>query len=281
MISEDIYNRIRTNKNIAETDKPCIYKLFDMSNQISFGKIDSRREGYKFAGCGYPRVTNVLQQDGSKASALMEWAKREIVDYAKENLLRALNESGKVDEFAINYVLDCAKGYPDRQRDEAAEEGTKTHDNVENWLNGKNYYEDALLDTFRKIWASEGVELIATEIPLVWHNKRMGFGGKLDILAYKNGRFIIYDNKTSRSVHDSYGLQVAGAYKNAVEQMSPGLKISKCKIIHLANLDNMSDWQKKQYAKFGNLIEITNATKAWKHFKLLLELYEMRNNKYF
>ena len=281
MITPDIYNRIRTNQFIAEKDKPLIYKLFDVSNNISFGKIDSRREGYKFAGCGYPRVTNVLQQDGSKAGALMEWSKREIVDYAKENLLRELKESGKVDEFAINYVLDCAKGYPDRQRDNAATEGTKTHDNVENWLNDKEYIPDHLLAVFMNIWNKEGVQLIATEIPLVWHNRGIGFGGKLDILAYKNGKFIIYDNKTSRSVHDSYGLQVAGAYKNAVEQMSPGLKISKCKIIHLANLDNMSDWQKKQYAKLGNLIEITNHKKAWKHFKLLLELYEMRNNKYF
>ena len=126
----------------------------------------------------------------------------------------------------------------------------------------------------------ERVELIATEIPLVWHQKGIGFGGKLDILAYKDGKFIIYDNKTSRSVHDSYACQVS-AYKNAVEQMSPGLKVNKCKIIHLANENNMSDWQKKQHQKLGNLIEITNMTKAWKHFKILLELYQMRNNKYF
>lgn len=281
MISEDIYNRIRTNKNIAEVDKPCIYKLFDMSNQISFGKIDSRREGYIYAGHGNPRVTNILQQDGSKAGALMEWANREITSFAKKNLKYELEKVGFLTEESINFIMDSAFEWPDHQRDFAAFEGTKTHDNVENWLNGKNYYEDALLDTFRKIWASEGVELIATEIPLVWHNKGVGFGGKLDILAYKNGKFIIYDNKTSRSVHDSYGLQVAGAYKNAVEQMSPDMKISKCKIIHLANLDNMSDWQKKQYAKLGNLIEIKNHKNAWKHFKLLLELYEMRNNKYF
>lgn len=280
MISQDIYNRIRMNKNIAESDKPLIYRLFDTSNKISFGKIDSRREGYKFAGCGYPRVTNVLQQDGSKAGALMEWAKREVIKKIEYEIDYRLLMCQPLNPSDISDICNLGFKEPDRQRDEAAIEGTKTHDNVENWLNGKNYYEDALLDSFRKIWASEVVELIATEIPLVWHNKGIGFGGKLDILAYKNGKFIIYDNKTSRSVHDSYGCQVA-AYKNAVEQMSPGLKVSKCKIIHLANEANMSDWQKKQHQKLGNLIEITNLTKAWKHFKVLLELYKMRNQKYY
>lgn len=280
MISQDIYTRIRANNYIADKDKALIYKLFDVSNRISFGKISSRREGYLIDGIGYPRCTNVLQMDGSKAAALMEWAKREVAGYAKENLLRALKEKGSIDEFAVNYILDAALDYPDRQKNDAATEGTAVHDNVENWLNKEPYEDNRLLQEFIHIWQNERVELIATEIPLVWHQKGVGFGGKLDILAYKDGKFIIYDNKTSRSVHDSYGCQVA-AYKNAVEQMSPGLKVSKCKIIHLANEANMSEWQKKQHARLGNLIEITNMTKAWKHFKALLELYEMRNNKYF
>ena len=281
MIGADIYNRIRANKNIHPADKPLIYKLFDMSNQIKFGKIDSRREGYLLEGVGHPRVTNVLQQDGSKSAALMEWAKREVVKKIEYEIDYRLMMCKPLMPADVSDICYMGLREPDRQRDNAAIEGTKTHDNVENWLNGKSYYEDALLDIFRKIWASEGVELIATEIPLVWHSMGLGFGGKLDILAYKDRKFIIYDNKTSRSVHESYGLQVAGAYKKAVEQMSPGLKISKCKIVHLANLDNMSDWQRKQYAKIGNLIDIRNHAKAWKHFKLLLELYEMRNNKYF
>lgn len=280
MITPDIYNRIRTNQKIREEDKPLIYKLFDISNQIKFGKIDSRREGYIFQGNGNVRVTNVLQMDGSRAAALMEWAKREVVSYAKENLLRALKESGKVDDFAINYVLDAALDYPDRQKKEAAWVGTEEHDNLENWLNGKEFKRNDNLDLFERIWLKEGVELIATEIPLVWNNRGVGFGGKLDILAYKDGEFIIYDNKTSRSVHEGYALQIA-AYKNAVEQMSPGIKIKKCKIIHLADTKKMKDWQYKQYQKLGSLIEIKHLDKAWSNFKRLLELYENRNQKYY
>ena len=280
MIGNDIYNRIRINQNIRPEDKPLIYKLFDISNQISFGKIDSRREGYKFSGKGYTRCTSITQMDGARAAALTEWAKREIVSFAKENLVCELNKVGYLNQESINFIMDGAFEYPDKQRDFAAWQGTKAHDNVENWLNTKSFVEDSNLEIFRRIWFKEGVELIATEIPLVWHNKSYGFGGKLDILAYLDGDFIIYDNKTSRSIHEGYALQVA-AYKNAVEQMSPGLKIKKCKIIHLANTKEMKEWQLKQYNKLGSLIEVKHLDKAWSNFKRLLELYENRNQKYF
>lgn len=277
MIEQDIYTRIRANNYIANKDKALIYRLFDTSNQISFGKISARREGYLINGMGYPRCTNILRMDGGRAAALMEWAKREIASYAENNLLSHLHY---LNEDTIKSILKDALEYPDKQKNDAATEGTAVHDNVENWLNKKPYEDNRLLQEFIHIWQNERVELIATEIPLVWHQRGIGFGGKLDILAYKDGKFIIYDNKTSRSIHDAYGCQVA-AYKNAVEQMSPGLKVSKCKIIHLADESKMKDWQKKQHQNLGNLIEITNMTKAWKHFKVLLELYEMRNNKYF
>jgi hypothetical protein len=280
MISERVYTRIRANNYIADKDKALIYKLFDVSNQITFGKIDSRREGYKYQGIGNPRCTAILQMDGSRAAALMEWAKREVADYIDKTLVYKLLNGEPITEWIIDEV--CKDGYhnPDKQKMTAAWQGTKAHDNAENWLNGNKFEQDALLNTFIRVWQDEAVELVATEIPLVWRSRGLGFGGKCDILAYKDGKFILYDNKTSRSIHESYALQVA-AYKEALEQMSPGLKISECKIIHLADTNNMSDWQKKQYNKLGNLIKIRNLAKAWKHYKVLLEQYEMRNNKYF
>ena len=277
MIKDDVYNRIRMNNKIREEDKPLIYNLFDVSNQIHFGKIDSRREGYKFQGSGYSRCTAILQMDGTRSAALMEWAKREVVSYAEEHLLSELKD---LCEDTVKSILKDALEYPDKQKKDAAWVGTGEHDNVENWLNGKPFIENPNLGVFTRIWYNEGVELIATEIPVVWHNKNVGFGGKLDILAYKDGEFIIYDNKTSRSIHEGYALQVA-AYKNAVEQMAPGIKIKKCKIIHLADTRKMNDWQYKQYQKLGNLIEIKHLDKAWSNFKRLLELYENRNQKYY
>lgn len=277
MIAPEIYNRIRINQKIREEDKPLIYNLFDVSNQIKFGKIDSRREGYIFQGKGNARCTAILQMDGTRAAALMEWAKREVISYAEEHLIKDLKD---LCEDSVKLILKQALEYPDKQKNTAAWQGTKTHDNVENWLNTKSFVEDDQLRMFQRIWWNEGVELIATEIPVVWNNRSVGFGGKLDILAYKDGEFIIYDNKTSRSIHEGYALQVA-AYKNAVEQMAPGIKIKKCKIIHLADTAVMNDWQYKQYQKLGQLIEIKHLDKAWSNFKRLLELYENRNQKYY
>lgn len=277
-LSKDI-QRIVENPNINNDNKKIAISLLQKSSQIGFGKIDSYREGYKLNGIGYARCTSILGMDGTKAAALMEWAKREVVSFAKEHLKYELSNDNLTGDI-IDLILDNALAYPDKQKIDAAIEGTKHHDNVEYWLNGEPFDDNSILKEFVQIWKEEGVELVATEIPLVWHNKGLGFGGKCDILAYKDGKFVLYDIKTSRSVHESYALQIS-AYKEALEQMEEGLKISECKIIHLANLNNMSDWQKKQYNKFGNLIKCKNLTKAWKHYKILLEMYEMRNNKYF
>lgn len=171
---------------------------------------------------------------------------------------------------------------PDKQRDSSAATGSGVHDNIEKDLNGQESVLDEPLKLFRQIWKREGVELICTEMPVVYKEPNgHGFGGKLDILAYKDDDFFIYDNKTSRSVHGSYCLQTS-AYAKAVEQMSGGLiKIKGAKIVHLPNVSELKDWQLKLHRKMGNLIECKNMEEAFKHFHLLLEQYYMRNNKYF
>lgn len=281
MIPESTYSRVAQNKNIAIKDRNAIIKLFGVSDDITFGKIGPRQEGYIYTGVGYPRCTSVLQMDGSKAMALMEWAKREVAHNINQNLVYKLHHGDPITEWVIDEA--CKEGYenPDKQKEDAADEGTYHHDNIENWLNGLEFEMNERLQRFQRIWKAENVELVCTELPLVYRGKDgHGFGGKLDILAYKKGEFIIYDNKTSRSVHNSYGIQTA-AYKEAVEQMSKGdIKISKCKIIHIPELANLKEWQLKQYKKLGELVECKNPESAFKHFNLLLEQYYMRNNKY-
>lgn len=270
------------NDKISDKAKQAILALFAESDKITFGKIGPRSEGYIYSAIGYPRCTAVLQMDGSRAAALLEWAKREVVEDAKERLKLTLNKVGYLTNSTIDYLLDMALQSPDRQRDSSAATGSGVHDNLEKDLNGQESVLDEPLKLFRQIWKREGVDLVCTEMPVVYRDANgHGFGGKLDILAYKDDEFFIYDNKTSRSVHGSYCLQTS-AYAKAVEQMSGGLiKISGAKIIHLPNVSELKDWQLKQYKKMGNLIECKNMEEAFKHFQLLLEQYYMRNNKYF
>lgn len=271
---------VKNNPNIYTKDKPIIKELFDVASKVDFGKV-GRSEMYLFGESPFPRCTSVLQMDGTKAGALMEWAKRETVAKMKDMLSIFIDKPLSVED--IEDIADKSLKESDRQRDEAADTGTDVHDNIEHWLNGEPYIEDDRLSKFIDIWKKEKVELVCTEMPIIFIDPatKQGYGGRLDILAYKDGVFYIYDNKTSKSVHQGYGLQTA-AYKQAVEQMSGGrIKIDKIKIIHLPDESKLSDSQMKAYKKLGNLVEIKNIEQATEHYMVLLRQYYMRNNKYF
>ena len=276
------YDRIEANNKIAKSDKIKIYNLFDVSKKISFGKIAPRQDGYLMGEGKYPRCTSIMAMDGMRAAALMEWAKREIVCKIQDTLLERLAVEEEWTAMDVVEMTESALVEPDRQRDEAADKGTAAHDNIENWLKGLDCKTDERLMQFQAIWLKEGVELVCTEMPLVYHQEDgLGFGGRLDILAYKDGDFFIYDNKTSKSVHQGYALQVS-SYKAAVEQMSDyQIQIKGGKIIHLPDLPTLKKWQLDAYQKLGALVECKDLEKAFEHYKILLNQYKNRNNKYF
>ena len=274
------------NELVADADKKAFQEFYNVAQRINFGKISARLEGYIFDGYKLPRCTSILQMDGTKAGALMEWAKRQVSGRIEELLLRCLQSNKTLEEATISSI--CLEGLadPDRQRDEAAETGTGVHDEIELYLTTP-YRQDISkcsesVRRFAEAWERSGLTVIGTEIPVAWHSDNgHGFGGRLDILAYKDGKFYIGDNKTSRSVHDSYGLQI-GAYKAAVEQMSNGaIKIDGGFIFHIPALETLNERQKKEYDRRGSLIELRNLDDAFDHYRLLLELYYRRNNKYF
>lgn len=278
---------LKENPNIAEKDKEAVFKLYDVAKRIEFGKIAPRQEGYIIGDYRLPRCTSVLQMDGAKAGALMEWAKRQVSGRIETLLLEKLRKDEKFLEQDIADICLLGLEDPDKQRDEAADTGSEAHDEIECWLTApkdmqslENYSER--VRRFAQAWLSSGHIVIGTETPVIWHDEQgKGFGGRLDILAYKDGKFYIDDNKTSRSVHNSYGLQV-GAYKAAVEQMSEGaIKIEGGCIFHVPSIETLNDRQKKEYDKRGSLIELKDLDNAFEHYRLLLELYYKRNNKYF
>lgn len=279
--AEEKFNIIKNNSNIPELEKKKIFNLFKTAEKVGFGKF-GRSEMYTFDEAKYPRCTAVMAMDGTKAGALMEWAKREVVSFARENLKYELNKVGCLTDDTIDFILDQALANPDKQRDDAANVGTDEHDNIENFLNGKPYKTTEQFLLFKYIWEIEKPELICTEMPLIWHHSdSFGFGGRLDILAYKNGSYIIYDLKTSKSVHQGYALQTS-AYREAIRQMSNfNINPDKTKIIHIPNVNSLKDYQLKEYKKRGGLIECKELDKAFEHYLILLRQYYNRNNKYF
>lgn len=282
----NLLEKLRKNGLVAEEDKKAFERFYALAKKIEFGKIGVRQEGYILDGYKLPRCTSILQMDGSKAGALMEWAKRQVSGRIEELLLRRIAEGSKLAENEVTRI--CLEGLadPDRQRDEAADTGTSIHDEIESYL--MDYERPELAEfsepvrRFAEAWEKSGLTVIGTEIPVVWYDsKGIGFGGRLDILAYRDGKFFIGDNKTSRSIHESYGMQI-GAYKAAVEQMSQGaIKIAGGYIFHIPTLETLNDRQKKEYDKRGSLIQLRNLDDAFNRYRLLLGLYASRNNKYF
>lgn len=279
--AKEKFEIVKNNNNIPESEKSKIFSLFEVAEQVGFGKF-GRTEMYTFKECKFPRCTAVMSMDGTKAGALMEWSKREVVQKMKDLLFNPPYHNKVLTDIDINIIGDLALAEPDKQRDDAGTVGTNEHDNIENFLNGKDYKQTEQFLLFKYVWELEKPELICTEMPLIWRTEKdFGFGGRLDILAYKNGSYIIYDLKTSKSVHQSYALQTS-AYKEAVSLMS-GYQIvpATTKIIHIPDVKTLKDYQLKEYKKRGGLIECNNLEEAFEHYKILLSQYYKRNNKYF
>lgn len=278
----NVLQNLEKNELLPEEAKAAFREFWKISEQVQFGKIDKNNEGYILNDLKLPRCTSILQMDGTKAGALMEWAKREVVNFARTNLKYELENLGYLTDGIIDSILDDALMNPDKQKNDAADHGTTVHDNIENYLTGYGYEDNESLGRFKEAWRNFGGCVVATEIPVVWHDNRgRGFGGRVDALCYKNGIWYIGDNKTSRSVHTSYACQVSG-YGHAIEQMSDG-KISPEKgvIFHIPDFTTMNDRQKKEYEKKGSVIYIDDLEAPFEHYRLLLGLYYRRHNSYF
>lgn len=281
----NVLEKLRANPLVAEEDKQKFYRFYDIARQVEFGKIAPRQEGYIYGDIKGARCTSVLQMDGSKAGALMEWAKRQVSGRIEHILTEKLIKGDPITEWVI--AAACQEGLmdPDRQKDEAADAGTEEHDNIENYLTGYEYAETEGVKRFKEAWKKSGLTIVATEIPIIYrdHDTGYSYGGRTDILAYSPGqqRFVLGDNKTSKSVHESYGCQVS-AYGKAIEQMShEDIKINSGVLFHIPDMNKLNERQKKEYDKRGSLVYLKDLDDAFEHFKLLLGLYYRRNSKYF
>ena len=266
-------------KKMYASDATLAKNLLIFADTIEFGK-KGRIEGYIQNDDIFPRCTTILNFDGSKAAALLDWSKKEVVKTMNKMLNNYLSEGYELNRGGIDFVCTKALNEPDRQKDEAADAGAEFHDNCELGLLGKEYKKLPRVEQFLRFWESSEYLLISTEIPLIWRNSDgTGFGGKCDILAYKDGKFILIDLKSSKAIHMSYGMQLA-AYGQAILQMS-NIVIDEHRILHYPDIDILSKTQKKDFEKRGNNILCKNMDMAFTKFRLLLELYNTRNEKFF
>lgn len=168
---------------------------------------------YLWDGVEYPSVTTILGATMPKP-ALVGWAARTVAEYAVANqgAVSALLASG--DERA---AIDLLKGSPFRDRDRAADVGTRVHAVAEALANGVSVPVvgtdvEPFLPHFLRFmedWRPEYVETEATVF-----NTKAGYAGTLDAIAVVGGHLTLLDTKTGKDVYPEVALQLA-AYSDA------------------------------------------------------------------
>lgn len=158
-----------------------------------------------------------------------------------------------------------------KQKNDAATYGSLVHNTIEYIETGLDIKPDhsikKVINNFRK-WSYENVDEWLAFEKACYHDELM-YAGTLDCIArFKNGRIVLTDIKTSRSIRDTYTLQLA-AYKNATRIEDCTVKpeeIEDAGILHLNKETEEWEW---------NPIELTSY--HFTAFKCCRFLYTWRN----
>ena len=181
-------------------------------------KIEPYRSGYKVDGEYFPRVTTVI--DVLAKPGLVIWARREALKIVRHEFRQY---EGQVITLAPDFLDDLiarADREPDRQKDEAADIGTRAHAAIHDIILGKEppVSSDILpcVEGFLGWKESSGIEIDGGEIRVA--SKKHKFAGTLDGKGQRSDSRLILDWKTSKAIYPAHVMQVA-AYCKAWEEM--------------------------------------------------------------
>lgn len=219
-----------------------------MQIKKGYENISSDRTKYYLNGISYPRVSTILKNIHKKP--LIAWA----VKVGCDKIYELLDEHLKLVNNNFKYLGDNELDFIEQGRNEhirlfteAQEYGSFVHDKIECWLKKceepkRSYPADwkepaeKSLQSFIDYWQDNKFELIKSEMAVI--NKRLKYGGRIDILARKGGEIVILDIKTSKSIWNSAKIQ-CGLYALALEDMCLQIEknVSKSIILHIPKLN--------------------------------------------
>ena len=180
------------------------------------------------------KIKNIIDKP-----ALINWAKKMALDCAKDEFYKFINEGIPLDAVSLEQIIESAKGAADRYKEKAADIGTRTHDAIDEWINGKspNLTDDIRpgFDNFQQWLKSGNITVIRgdTSIASILH----GFGGRADFYFEQDSKLMLGDFKTGKRLYDdtvvqiggydiatleTYGIQVAGAIVLRIGKEIPG-----------------------------------------------------------
>lgn len=168
----------------------------------------------------FPGVTGILGVINKPA--LVAWSRREAISRVREGLMQKKMKTAhvKIGVADLELLLDDALKRPDKLKDDAAATGTSAHEYIDAIIKGKPITKlpNEILTPvrgFSEWWAASGIEFVLGDTKVA--SRAYGYGGSLDALGLRRGVLVLIDFKTSRSLWDSFALQVA-AYAKAFEE---------------------------------------------------------------
>ncbi len=207
----------------------------------------------------YPGVTGFLSVINKPA--LVPWAKKEALSLVEAALLKRLegNKSARIvlNKAWIDNLIYDAKKRPDLLKDEAADLGSKAHSFIDLIIHGQEPAEipseiEGPVKAFKDWWKDSGIELVMGDTKVA--SLKYEFGGSLDALGVRNGRYVILDWKTSGGIYSEYALQVA-AYGQAFSE-TYGVECDEAVVVRFS---------KKLPVKFEKK-EVANLTSSFQAF---------------
>lgn len=175
-------------------------------------------------------VTGIL---GSIAKpALYAWYAKMACEQIESRLKAMVGSDVKLTDEWIAEVIAEGRKRPNVVRDEAAELGTAAHAAFEAILNGvEPTAPDAIKQTlteFKTWFKSTDTEIVAQELPVA--SLKYHYGGRIDAIGYRDGKWGILDWKTSTGIYPEMAFQVGGGYAIAVEEQY-GIKVEWADIV--------------------------------------------------
>jgi len=181
----------------------------------------ARGDYYFIKGIDKPldRVTKII--DVLAKPALRYWAATQAARAMAENPTLSINEAA-----TAMY----------RTRDKAGMRGSDVHNIIENIAKGGEVDEEAIskipqVQAYRKFCGTMPHKMILCEE--IVYSKKYGYAGKLDgVIQTKDGKNYLIDWKTSKGVYPETAIQLS-AYKQALSELKPEIKIDGMAVIHL------------------------------------------------
>lgn len=213
-------------------------------------------------------VTNALSMINKPA--LVQWASntacQNIREYLMENALNRPLTKEEIEKACLE-----GKNIYKKKAKEAADLGSRVHQAIDSIIKGENkdIPEDIrpAVDGFLSWKASNSltIELGDTKIG----SKVFGYGGSLDMVAFRGSEAIIFDFKTTKKrkdkdhgIYDEYCYQLA-AYAQAFKE-TYGIEVKEVYAL----------WLNKEKAEFKP-VKVTNLQAAFDGFLAALKLYNL------